>query len=46
MGPKTKGNKGAKKAQREAVSPSASAESTQPKVRQQQEVLYNSRYVD
>ena len=38
MGPKTKG-KGAKKAQREAVGPSASAESTQPKVRQQQEVL-------
>ena len=38
MGPKTKG-KGAKKARREAVGPSASAESTQPKVRQQQEVF-------
>ena len=37
MGPQTKG-KDAKKARREAVGPSASAESTQPKVRQQQEV--------
>ena len=38
MGPKTKG-KGAKKARREAVGPSASTECTQPKVRQQQEVF-------
>ena len=38
MGPKTKG-KGTKKAWREAVGPSVSAESTQPKVRQQQEVF-------
>ena len=35
---KTKG-KGTKKARREAVGPPASAESTQPKVRQQQEVF-------
>ena len=38
MRPKTNG-KGAKKARREAVGPSASAESTQPKVRQQQEMF-------
>ena len=38
MGPKTKG-KGTKKAWREAVGPSVSAESTQPKVWQQKEVF-------
>ena len=38
MGTKTNG-KGNKKARREAVDPPASAESTQPKVRQQQEVF-------
>ena len=38
MGPERKG-KGAKKAWREAVDPSASAEGMQPKVRQQQEVF-------
>ena len=38
MGTKTK-VKVAKKARREAVGPPASAESTQPKVRQQQEVF-------
>ena len=38
MGPKRKG-KSAKKARREAVDPSASAEDMQSKVRQQQEVF-------
>ena len=47
MGPKTKG-KGTKKARREAVGPSASTESTQPKVakvRQQQEVFLSATEV-
>ena len=44
MGPKTKG-KGTIKVRRGAVGPSASAESTQPKVRQQQEVFLSATEV-